>query len=183
MKLIILDRDGVINEDTNYIKSPEEWLPIPGSLEAIRDFNHAGFKVVVATNQSGIARGYFTESDLQDIHATMQSALAQLDARIDGIFYCPHGPDENCSCRKPRPGLFERIAQTYAVSLQNVMAVGDSLRDLQAAKAAGATPILVLTGKGQKTWQQHHSEIDGVASYENLSSFSQHFLSKEQPHV
>ena len=152
MKLVILDRDGVINQDSDsYIKSPEEWRPIPGSLEAIARLNHAGFLVVLATNQSGVGRGLFEVSTLNAIHDRMHRALAQIGGRIDAIFFCPHAQDANCGCRKPRSGLLEEIARRFNVDLKGVPSIGDALRDLQAAAAVGAAPILVLTGKGQKT--------------------------------
>jgi D-glycero-D-manno-heptose 1,7-bisphosphate phosphatase len=152
MKLIILDRDGVINHDSaQFIKSPEEWRPIAGSLEAIARLNQWGYRVVVATNQSGIGRGLFDMDTLNAIHDKMNRAVAQAGGRIDSIFFCPHAADSTCECRKPRPGMLLEIAVRYNVDLKGVPAVGDSLRDLEAAQAVGATPILVLTGKGQKT--------------------------------
>ena len=152
MKLVILDRDGVINQDSDqFIKSPDEWKPIPGSLEAIVKLNHSGYRVVVASNQSGITRGFFDMAALNAINDKMYRALAQLGGRIDALFYCPHAAESDCECRKPKPGMFLDIAQRFNVSLQGVPAVGDSLRDLQAAATAGAQPILVLTGKGKKT--------------------------------
>ncbi|HWS13979.1 MAG TPA: D-glycero-beta-D-manno-heptose 1,7-bisphosphate 7-phosphatase [Rhodocyclaceae bacterium] len=152
MKLIILDRDGVINQDSaQFIKSPEEWRPIAGSLEAIARLNQWGYRVVVATNQSGIGRGLFDMDTLNAIHDKMNRAVAQAGGRIDSIFFCPHAADSTCECRKPRPGMLLEIAVRYNVDLKGVPAVGDSLRDLEAAQAVGATPILVLTGKGQKT--------------------------------
>lgn len=152
MKLAILDRDGVINHDSDrFIKNPQEWRPIPGSLEAIARLNQAGYHVVLATNQSGVGRGLFEVSTLNAIHDKMHRALSQIGGRIDAIFFCPHGADAGCACRKPRPGLLEEISHRFNVDMQGVPSVGDSLRDLQAAAAVGATPILVLTGKGQKT--------------------------------
>jgi D-glycero-D-manno-heptose 1,7-bisphosphate phosphatase len=152
MKLIILDRDGVINIDSAlYIKSPAEWKALPGSLEAIARLNQAGYKVVIATNQSGIGRGLFDMDTLNAMHEKMHKGLAVLGGRVDAIFYCPHTADENCDCRKPKPGMFERIAKLYNLDLTGVPAIGDSLRDLQAASALGCAPILVRTGKGEKT--------------------------------
>lgn len=152
MKLIILDRDGVINTDSDdFIKSPEEWHPIPGSLEAIAALKHAGWTVAVATNQSGIARGLFSIGTLDAIHQTMHHSLAEHKATIDQIVWCPHGPDDSCSCRKPKPGLYQQIAELLNCSLLNVPVVGDSLRDLEAAVDVGAQPILVKTGKGQRS--------------------------------
>ncbi|HEY5293224.1 MAG TPA: D-glycero-beta-D-manno-heptose 1,7-bisphosphate 7-phosphatase [Burkholderiales bacterium] len=152
MKLVILDRDGVINLDSEqYIKSPEEWTPIAGSLEAIARFTQAGFRVVVATNQSGIGRGLFDMATLNAMHDKMHKAVNQLGGRIDAVFFCPHAQDAGCACRKPRPGMLLEIAERFNIPLAGVPAIGDSLRDLQAASAAGARPILVLTGKGELT--------------------------------
>jgi D-glycero-D-manno-heptose 1,7-bisphosphate phosphatase len=152
MKLVILDRDGVINVDSDaFIKSPEEWKPIPGSLEAIAKLNHSGYRVVVCSNQSGIGRGLLDMAALNAINDKMYRALAQLSGRIDALFYCPHPAEANCDCRKPKPGMFEDIAQRFNTDLGAVPSVGDSLRDLQASAAVGCQPILVLTGKGKKT--------------------------------
>ncbi|HEV2979681.1 MAG TPA: D-glycero-beta-D-manno-heptose 1,7-bisphosphate 7-phosphatase [Casimicrobiaceae bacterium] len=152
VKLIILDRDGVINyEREQFIKSPDEWRPIPGSLEAITRLNHAGFRVVVATNQSGLGRRLLDTATLISIHEKLHKALAQVGGRIDAVFFCPHTADANCDCRKPKPGMLADIGQRFGVELTGVPCIGDSLRDLQAAEACGAQPILVLTGKGEKT--------------------------------
>jgi D-glycero-D-manno-heptose 1,7-bisphosphate phosphatase len=152
MKLIILDRDGVINFDSDaFIKSPEEWKPIPGSLEAIAKLNHSGYRVVVCSNQSGIGRGLLDMASLNAINEKMYRALAQLGGRIDALFYCPHPAEADCACRKPKPGMFQDIAQRFNTDLAGVPSVGDSLRDLQASAAVGCQPILVLTGKGKKT--------------------------------
>jgi len=152
MKLVILDRDGVINHDSDqYIKSPDEWRPIDGSLEAIARLNQWGWRVVVATNQSGIGRGLFGMDMLNAINGKMVKSLAQVGGRLDAIFFCPHAADSTCECRKPKPGLLLQIADRFNVELTNVPVVGDSLRDLQAAVAVDGTPYLVLTGKGQKT--------------------------------
>ncbi|MCX7175877.1 MAG: D-glycero-beta-D-manno-heptose 1,7-bisphosphate 7-phosphatase [Proteobacteria bacterium] len=152
MKLVILDRDGVINFDSDqYIKSPEEWKPIPGSLSAIARLNQKGYRVVVSTNQSGIGRGLFGMDMLNAIHDKMLKAAAQLGARIDAVFFCPHTDADRCDCRKPKPGMLQEIAMRYNIELEGVPLVGDSLRDLQAAAAVEALPILVLTGKGAKT--------------------------------
>ncbi len=155
VKLIMLDRDGVINHDSEqFIKSPDEWRPIPGSLEAIARLNHAGFRVVVATNQSGIGRGLFDMAMLNAIHDKMHKALAQAGGRIDAIFYCPHSGDSQCDCRKPKTGMLREIGVRFGVDMTGVPCIGDSLRDLQAADAVGAQPILVLTGKGEKTLRE-----------------------------
>jgi D-glycero-D-manno-heptose 1,7-bisphosphate phosphatase len=152
VKLIILDRDGVINHDSaQFIKSPDEWRPIPGSLEAIARLNHAGFRIVVATNQSGIGRGLFDMATLIAINDKMHKALAHLGGRIDALFYCPHTADSACECRKPKPGMFTEIGNRFGVDMTGVPCVGDSVRDLQAAAAVEAQPILVLSGKGEKT--------------------------------
>lgn len=154
MKLAILDRDGVINHDSDaYIKHPDEWEAIPGSLDAIARLSRAGWKVVVATNQSGVGRGMFTMDTLNAIHAKLRREVALAGGHIDAIFVCPHGPDDACNCRKPRPGLFQEIARRYDIPLRDVPAVGDSLRDIQAADAAGCRTWLVLTGNGPKTRQ------------------------------
>jgi D-glycero-D-manno-heptose 1,7-bisphosphate phosphatase len=148
-KLVILDRDGTINRASDeFIKSPEEWVPLPGALEAISRLNHAGYHVVLATNQSGLGRGLFDIAALNSVHAHMMKALAAHGGRLDAVFYCPHTPDEGCHCRKPEPGLLEQIAQRYALpALAGVPYVGDSLRDMQAAVAAGCAPHLVCTGR------------------------------------
>ena len=148
MKLVILDRDGTINEDSvDFVKSPSEWQPLPGALEAIARLNHAGWHVVVATNQSGLGRGLFDVASLNAMHAKMHTMLAAVGGRVDAIFYCPHAPDEGCRCRKPEPGLFEQIGERYGISLKDVPAVGDAPRDLVSAVTAGCAPHLVLTGK------------------------------------
>ena len=152
MKLVILDRDGVINVDSaQFIKSPAEWKPIPGSLEAIARLNQGGYRVVVASNQSGVGRGLLDMSTLNAINDKMHKALSIVGGRIDAVFYCPHAQEADCACRKPRPGMFEEIARRFNVSLAGVPSVGDSMRDLQASHAMGARPYLVLTGKGQRT--------------------------------
>ncbi len=155
MKLVILDRDGTINHDSDhFIKSPAEWRPIEGSLEAIARLTQAGYRVVVATNQSGIARGLFDTATLIAIHDTMQRAAGLAGGRIDAFFFCPHAADAACACRKPKPGMLLEIARRFNVSLSDVYMVGDAPRDVEAAAAAGARPVLVLTGKGQETFDQ-----------------------------
>jgi len=155
MKLIVLDRDGVINEDSDaFIKSPEEWHLLPGSAEAIARLTQARYQVVVATNQSGVARGYFDLGVLNRIHEKMQREVGVAGGRIDAIFFCPHGPDDGCECRKPKPGMFQDIEKRLQIKLSGVPAVGDSLRDLQAAQSVGARAMLVRTGKGLKTEKQ-----------------------------
>lgn len=148
MKLIILDRDGVINEDSDdYIKSPDEWIPIAGSLEALGKLSQNGFKVIIITNQSGIGRKIFSIEMLNAIHKKMSINLAQYGGVIDGIFFCPCAPEENCNCRKPKSGLYNEVSDRLQISLENVFCVGDKITDIQAAQNAGARPILVKTGK------------------------------------
>jgi D-glycero-D-manno-heptose 1,7-bisphosphate phosphatase len=169
MKLVILDRDGVINFDSDqFIKNPNEWNPIPGSLEAIALLNQAGFRVVVATNQSGIGRGLFDMAMLNSIHAKMHKMVAQAGGRIDAVFLCPHAADSRCQCRKPKAGLFHDIAARFHIELSNVYAVGDALRDVQAAISAGARPMLVKTGKGQRTLEGGQLP-EGVPVFESLA--------------
>jgi D-glycero-D-manno-heptose 1,7-bisphosphate phosphatase len=154
MKLVILDRDGVINEDSpSHIRSPAEWKPIPGSLEAIARLTQSGWQIVVATNQSGVGRGLFEMAALNAIHDRMHRAAIQAGGRIEAVFYCPHTADAGCACRKPQPGMLEDIARRFNVKLDGVPCIGDSLRDLEAAVAVDAQPILVLTGKGASTRQ------------------------------
>lgn len=177
MNLVILDRDGVINHDSDeYIKSVDEFIPIDGSLEAIAKLNHAGYAVMIATNQSGIARGMFDVETLNDMHTKLRNELSAYGGRIDGIFFCPHGPDDHCQCRKPLPGLFHEIEARTGRSLHGVPAIGDSLRDVEAALAVGATPVLVKTGKGQRTLAKHAAALKNVAIFDNLSDFVDAFL-------
>jgi D-glycero-D-manno-heptose 1,7-bisphosphate phosphatase len=176
MKLIILDRDGVINFDSpNYIKSPDEWIPIPGSLESIARLNQEGYCVSVATNQSGIARGFYDVASLDAIHHKMQEALKVLGGHIDTIFYCPHAPEANCECRKPKPGMFLQIAKYYQCDLINVPAVGDSLRDIQAAQAVECEAILVLTGNGKKVLETE-STLTNVEVVPDLAAYVNHLV-------
>ncbi len=176
MKLIILDRDGVINYDSeHYIKSPAEWKPLPGSLEAIAKLTQSGYKVVVATNQSGIGRGLFDMDTLNAIHGKMLNAAKALGGRIDAIYYCPHPADSTCNCRKPRPGMMERIGACFNIDLAGVPAVGDSLRDLEAAAQVGAKPMLVLTGKGKKT-QADNKLPSGTIVFDDLAAVVTHLL-------
>ncbi len=155
MKLIILDRDGVINYDSKqYVKSPAEWRPLPGSLEAIARLNQHGYRVAVATNQAGIARGLFDMKMLNAIHQKLHLAAQAVGAHIDAIFFCPHAADEYCDCRKPRPGMLKAIGQRFDVNLKDVAVVGDSLRDLQAGFDVGCQPFLVKTGNGENTLEK-----------------------------
>jgi D-glycero-D-manno-heptose 1,7-bisphosphate phosphatase len=152
MKLVILDRDGVINQDSaNFIKNPNEWIPLPSSLEAIALLNQSGYRVAIATNQSGVSRGLFDMATLNSIHDKMHRELAILGGRIDAVFYCPHSADDNCDCRKPKTGMIKEIAKRFSVELDRVFAVGDALRDIQAFSNAGCRTILVRTGKGEDT--------------------------------
>ena len=152
MKLLILDRDGVINQDSDaYIKSVEEWIPLPGSIEAIAQLSKAGWTVAVATNQSGIARGYYDIATLDAMHERLRSLVAQQGGELGLVVYCPHEPDEGCACRKPKPGMLHTIAEHYGVPLARLWFVGDSLGDLEAARAVDCQPVLVKTGKGEKT--------------------------------
>ena len=174
MKLVILDRDGTINHDSDhYIKSLDEWRPLKGSLEAIARLTQAGYRVVVATNQSGIARGLFTTRALFDIHEGLQRAVAQVGGRIDAFFFCPHAAQAACQCRKPQPGMLLEVARRFNVTLGDVYMVGDALRDVQAAAAAGARPVLVLTGKGKKT-AQDGSLPPGTQVFADLAAFAEH---------
>jgi D-glycero-D-manno-heptose 1,7-bisphosphate phosphatase len=170
MRLVILDRDGVINEDSDaFIKSPDEWRPLPGSLEAIARLTHAHVHVVVVTNQSGIARGLLDLDMLQKIHTRMHRELALHGGRIDAIYYCPHGPDDNCHCRKPKAGMLRDLGKRLRIDLTGVPAIGDSLRDLQAAQAVNARPILVRTGKGRRTEQADGDRL-GCEIYDDLAT-------------
>jgi D-glycero-D-manno-heptose 1,7-bisphosphate phosphatase len=152
MKLVILDRDGVINQDSaNFIKNPNEWIPIPGSLEAIALLNQSGYRVAIATNQSGVSRGLFDMATLNCIHDKMLRELAAVGGRIDAVFYCPHSADDHCDCRKPKTGMIKEIAKRFSVELDRVFAVGDALRDIQAFYNSGCQTVLVRTGKGEST--------------------------------
>ncbi|HWP20863.1 MAG TPA: D-glycero-beta-D-manno-heptose 1,7-bisphosphate 7-phosphatase [Burkholderiaceae bacterium] len=184
MKLLILDRDGTINEDRDdYVKSPREWVPVPGAIEAMARLFHAGWTLAVATNQSGLARGYFDLATLEAMHEKMQRLLAAHGARVDRVFFCPHGPEEGCDCRKPRPGLFRQIARHYGVDLTGVPVVGDTLRDLQAAAAAGCEPHLVRTGKAAALDPAGLADIvqrvPGTRVHADLAAFADHLLARD----
>jgi D-glycero-D-manno-heptose 1,7-bisphosphate phosphatase len=182
MKLIILDRDGVINQDSDdFIKSPDEWIALPGSLKAIARLNQAGYYVVVATNQSGVARKFFDMATLNAIHQKMHVSAQQVGAEIDAVFFCPHSADDNCDCRKPKPGMLQEIARRYDISLKGVPMVGDSLRDLQAGFVVGCTPHLVLTGKGKKT-QAKGGLPPGTMVHADLGAVVDHLLQHPQEH-
>ena len=182
MNLIILDRDGTINEDRDdYVKSADDWIPIPGSLEAIARLNHAGWHTVIASNQSGLGRGLFDMASLNAMHAKMNSLLAKVGGRIDAVFFCPHTPDEACDCRKPLPGLFRQIGERYGVDLANVPVVGDSLRDLQAGAAVGCRPHLVRTGKGAATVAGNVlHQVPGTVVHDDLAAFAEHLIQEER---
>ena len=174
MKLVILDRDGTINEDSEqHVRSPEEFRPIKGSLEAIARLTQADYRIVVATNQSGIARGFLDTRTLFAIHDTLLRALAQVGGRIDAFFFCPHAADAGCQCRKPQPGMLLEAGRRFNVALDEVYMVGDALRDLQAAAAAGARPVLVLTGKGAKTRADGKLPA-GTRVFPDLAAFAEH---------
>lgn len=169
--LIVLDRDGVINfESDEYIKSPDEWIPIPGSLSAIAALKKAGHIVVVATNQSGVGRGYYSEETLAQIHAKFRHLLKELHCDIDGIFYCPHRPDENCDCRKPKSGLFNQIKAQFSADWSTAFSVGDALRDIQAAQGVGCPAALVRTGRGKMT-EEKGVGLEGIEVFDDLAQF------------
>jgi D-glycero-D-manno-heptose 1,7-bisphosphate phosphatase len=179
MKLVILDRDGVINKDSSqFIKNPDEWIPIPGSLEAIALLNQHGYRIALATNQSGIGRGLFDMAALNSIHDKMYRALAQVGGRIDALFYCPHAAEAKCECRKPNSGMVDEIARRFGVDIKGVPSVGDSLRDLQASVARGAQPILVLTGKGETTLENGDLP-DNTWVCNNLAEAAQRIIAEE----
>ncbi|MEO8806578.1 MAG: D-glycero-beta-D-manno-heptose 1,7-bisphosphate 7-phosphatase [Burkholderiaceae bacterium] len=185
MRLIILDRDGTINEDRDdFVKSPDEWVPIPGALEAIARLNHAGWHTVVATNQSGLGRGTFDMAALNAMHVKMNQMLAKQGGRIDAVFFCPHAPEDTCTCRKPLPGLFEQIGERFSVDLASVLVVGDSLRDLQAGVAVGCQPHLVLTGKAAQLDDAQLAElcgrVPGTQVHADLTAFADHLIQRER---
>lgn len=178
MKLVILDRDGVLNQDSDaYVKSVDEWIAIPGSAEAVGKLCKAGYTVAVATNQSGLARGYFTPADLDAMHEKMITLVAQHDGKFAHIAFCPHGPDDHCDCRKPLPGLIHQIETALGVSAKGAWMVGDSIRDLEAGVQAGCKPVLVRTGKGEKSERKltsegsEYKEIEDTKVFNNLSAF------------
>ena len=176
MKLAILDRDGVINYDSeHYIKSPAEWRPIPGSIEAIARLNQNGYRVAVATNQSGIGRGLFDMATLNAINDKMMELVFRQGGRIDALFFCPHTEVERCGCRKPRTGMLEEIAARFHTELKGVPCVGDSLKDLQAAETVGAQPVLVLTGKGHLTRDKGGFPKKTLV-FEDLAEASRHLI-------
>ncbi|WP_461481127.1 D-glycero-beta-D-manno-heptose 1,7-bisphosphate 7-phosphatase [Porticoccus sp.] len=180
-RLVILDRDGVINQDSDdYVKSLAEWIPIPGSIEAIARLSRAGFTVVVATNQSGIGRGLFDLDDLEAMHARLNELVLEQGGELSGIFYCPHRPEDACHCRKPAAGLLDAIADEFQLSLQGVPLIGDSLRDLQSGLSHRCTPILVRTGKGASTETRLPSQpepaLQQTAVFDDLAQAVDHLL-------
>jgi D-glycero-D-manno-heptose 1,7-bisphosphate phosphatase len=178
-KLVILDRDGVINVDSDaFIKSPDEWVAIPGSLEAIARLNQAGYRVAVASNQSGIGRGLFDMAALNAMHAKMHRQLAAVGGRIDAVFFCPHTAQDQCDCRKPKPGMLKMIADRFEIDPEETPVVGDSLRDLQAGAALGFRTHLVLTGKGEKTLAAGDLP-EGTQIHANLRAFAFDLIDKE----
>lgn len=185
MNLIILDRDGTINEDRDdFVKSPDEWVPLPGALEAIARLNQAGWHTVIATNQSGLGRGLFDVAALNAMHLKMNHMLARVGGRVSAVFFCPHAPEDQCLCRKPLPGLYEQIGERYGVPLKDVPVVGDSLRDLQAAAAVGAAPHFVRTGKGalmtDAQLAQLLQQVPGTQVHADLAAFAEHLIEHER---
>lgn len=181
MKLVILDRDGVINKDSSsFVKSPEEWLPIKGSLEAIARLSQAGYEVVIITNQSGIGRKLFNADTLAKIHVRMIDYIQQYGGKVQSILFCPHHPDDNCDCRKPLTGMYDDLAKRMNINFNGVYSVGDSVRDLVAAKAAGASPVLVKTGNGRKSFKKIMSDnelsLESTPVFDNLASFADALL-------
>jgi len=185
MKLIILDRDGTINEDRDdFVKSADEWVPLPGSLEAIARLNQAGWQTVIATNQSGLGRGLFDMAALTAIHTKMNTALARVGGRIGAVFFCPHAPEDQCSCRKPLPGLYQQIGERFGVALGTVPVVGDSVRDLEAALAAGCPAHLVRTGKGAAMTEAQIAQlienVPGTQVHADLAAFAESMIQHER---
>lgn len=179
-KFVLLDRDGVINQDSpDFIKTPEEWLPLPGSVEAITLLSRHKFKVIVITNQSGLARGLFDAATLEAIHAKMAATVKAQGGRIERIYICPHGPSDNCTCRKPKPGLLRQFAQDYRIDLHGLPFVGDAPRDIDAALAVGATPILVKTGKGRQTLADNPNL--SIPVFENLYAVAEYLVANQNP--
>lgn len=179
-QLVILDRDGVLNQESSaFVKSTDEWQPLPGSMEALGLLSASGYTIAVATNQSGIARGLFDRKALQAMHRKLRRLAAKQGGRVDRIVYCPHGPDDACDCRKPRPGLLLRLARHYGVSLRGVPVVGDSLRDLDAAEAAAAKPVLLLTGNGIQTSAKLAKLGRTVETHEDLLAFARSLVGRE----
>lgn len=183
-KLLILDRDGVINiESPDFVKTPEEWIPIKGSLEAIGRLSQAGYEIVIITNQSGLGRGLFSADMLAKMHARMIDYVQQHGGKIQSILFCPHKPDEECECRKPKDGMYRQLSERLNISFNGVYSVGDSVRDLLAAQSAGASPVLVKTGNGKKSIKEIASkpelDLQDAPVFDNLASFADALLSNE----
>lgn len=183
-KLIILGRDGILNKyREDHVKAPPEWVPIPGALEAVARLNHAGWHAVVATNQAGIGRGLIDMASVNAIHTHMNQMLLAQGGRLDAVFFCPHTPEDGCSCRKPQPGMMRDIGQRYGVDLHNVPMVCDTLRDLQAAQAAGCEPHLVRTGRAAaltaEQVQQMLDKVPGADVHADLASFAEFLLRRD----
>ena len=178
-RLVVLDRDGVINrESADFVKSADEWVPLEGSIEAIARLSNAGFSVAIASNQSGLARGLFDTKALADMHSKLHALVANAGGRVDHIAICPHGPNDNCDCRKPLPGLLHQISAALNVSLVNAPVIGDSLRDLEAAQSAGAQPVLVRTGNGRKTEIDLPARLASIDVYDDLATAVSALLSE-----
>lgn len=170
MKVIVLDRDGVINHDSDqFVKSAAEWTPIAGSIDAMVRLAQAGYRLAIATNQSGLGRGLLTLDDLNAMHQRLQERLAESGAYVDAIFFCPHRPEARCACRKPAPGLLLAAQDRFAVAPRDLLVIGDSLRDLEAARAVGAAAVLVLTGKGAGTLAEHRERLGETPVYRDLA--------------
>jgi D-glycero-D-manno-heptose 1,7-bisphosphate phosphatase len=187
-KLVILGRDGILNVyRDDHVKSPQEWQPVPGALEAVAKLNHAGWHAVVATNQSGIGRGMIDMSSINAIHAHMMRCLAAVGGRIDAVFYCPHAPEDNCDCRKPMPGLMIEIGRRYGIDLRQVPMLADTVRDLHAAHAAGCEPHLVRCGRAaafdEDQLRQIALDIPGVEIHDDLGAFADHLLRRDHVEV
>ena len=184
-KLVILGRDGILNQyREGHVTAPEEWQPIPGALEAVARINHAGWHTVVATNQAGIGRGMIDMSAVNAVHAHMNQQLMVQGGRIDAVFFCPHTPEENCDCRKPRPGMMLEIGRRYGIALEHVPMVADTLRDLQAASAAGCQPHLVLSGRSSNlqgpALQQLLAQVPGAHAHADLNAFADFLLHRDR---
>lgn len=182
MAIIVLDRDGVINFDSDdYIKTVDEWRPIPGAIKAMAALSQAGHSLFIATNQSGIGRGYYDVATLNAMHKKMLTLLAEQGGAVEGIFYCPHHPDDACACRKPLPGMLDNIQQTHRISFEDSYFVGDSLRDLEAGLSRNCQPVLVTTGKGQKTLDKGlPAELSHTLVFSDLAAFAKYLLNSHQ---
>ena len=180
MPFVILDRDGVINFDSlEYIKSPDEWHPIPGSLEAIAQLNRHGYRVLIATNQSGVARGFYDIEMLDSIHEKLMHELAAVGGYVEEIFFCPHHPDEQCGCHKPKPGLLEQIEAKYPINLAETFFIGDSIVDIRAAQSMGCLPILVLTGNGEKVLTKHPELANVIPHFPDLAAAAEYVIKQQ----